>query len=330
MLTDVHADGSLDKTIVLETDDTSRNMLGIDRAHGWEADQVSLKNPEGAEGAKSDNWKYKVTLKKHFPSAAAANAELAVPNDTLFRVTSTFEKRFRWFYTYLYYADTYHAVNRLDYPIGDYLTREDYAFIDRLPAEGKPISRADSLYLSGLHDKIYDQYGGRAYLEMYYSMARELLTKNGVASAWLDTLRKHKAHLYDRVRGSNDVDEDFMVEVMDSLGIPLPADADRQFARLIKPVERLISFVSTANDGKYQHAIHMPADVIRTNADSVAGSSAFWRPPVIRFIVKDYTMYTEARQLNYWAVALSIGLIGFTGYLLWRGSSLRSTDHGPR
>jgi hypothetical protein len=142
--------------------------------------------------------------------------------------------------------------------------------------------------------------------------------KSGVASAWLDTLSKHKEHLYTRVRDNRDIDEDFMVAFMDSLGIPLPTDADRRFAILIKPFERIISFISTAGDGKYQHAIHMPQDVIRTNADSVAGSSAFWSPPVIRFMVKDYTMYAEVREMNYWAVAISLALIGFTFYLLWR------------
>jgi hypothetical protein len=257
-------------------------------------------------------------LRKHFPSAAAANAELAVPYDTLFRVTSTFEKRFRWFYTYIYYADTYQALNRLTHPIDDYLTREDYAFIDRLPAEGKPMARADSVYLTELHNKLFELYAAHAFLEMYYSTAQQLLRKNKVASAWIDTLAVHKESLFDRVRGGKDIDEDFMVDVMDSLGIPLPADVSDQFTAMIKPVERVMNFISTANDGKYQHAIQMPWEVIRTNADSISGNGLFWSPPSIKFLVKDYTMYAEARQMNYWAVALSAALIGFTGYLLWR------------
>lgn len=314
MLTDVHADGSLDKTIVLETDDTSHNMLGIDPTHGWEAKQASLKKPDEADGTKSDNGKYKVTLKKHFPSAAAANAELAVPNDTLFRVTSTFEKRFRWFYSYIYYADTYHALNRLSYPIDDYLTREDYDFINRLPAEGDPMSRADSLYLAELNRKLFDIYGVRAYFETYYTTAQDFLKKNQIGV----TLDLQKDFLLNKVLNSKDVEDDFIINALDSLGIPLPPDAREQFKAMMKPTDRVTAFMSMASAGKYQHAIQMPWDVVRSNADSVAGRTLFWRPPSIKFLVKDYTLYAEARQMNYWAVALSIAVIGFTLYLLWR------------
>jgi hypothetical protein len=318
MLTEVHPDGSLDKTIVLETKDPHNNILGIDPENGWETKVEVLNAGSTESGQAGDSNEYSVRLRKHFASAADANAELAVPNDTLFRVTSTFEKKFRWFYTYLYYADTYHTLNRLRHPIDDYLTREDYAFMDRLPAEGKPMASADSVYLNGLNDKIIELYGARAFFEVYYSTAQELLRKNQVAPAWIDTLDAHKRTLFERVRGNKSLDEDFMVETMDSLGIPLPADADSQFTAMIKPAERIMNFISMASDGKYQHAINMPWDISSTNADSVAGRSLFWSPPSIKFLVKDYTMYAEARRMNYWAVALSAALIGFTGYLLWR------------
>jgi hypothetical protein len=312
MITDVQADGSLEKTIVLEKHDPHNNMFGISPARGWDMDIKRLASPP--DTAKDDH----AVMRKKFPSAAAANAELAVPNDTLFRVTSTFEKKFRWFYTYIYYADTYHALNRMRLPISDYLTQEDYAFIDRLPAEGKPMARADSLYLTELNRKLFEIYGAQAIFEMHYTTAEALLRKTNVAPAWLDTLRHHKKDLFNQVRGEKEIDEDFMEEAMDSLGIPLPIDAFDQFTAMMKPNERIMTFISTANDGKYQHAIRMPWNVVHTNADSVSGRELFWSPPSMKFLVKDYTMYAEARQMNGLPIALSVMAIGFTVYLLLR------------
>lgn len=316
MVTDVHADGSLDKTIVQESENKDKNqIMGVGPETGWTVKVEKLDSGENDGGA------HRVTFQKRFSSAAEANAELATPSDTLFRVTSTFDKKFRWFYTYLYYADTYHSLNRMPYPIDDYLTAEDYTFIDRLPAEGKPMNKADSLYLSQLEHKLFDIYGGNALFDAFFNTAQKLLRDNNVAPAWLDTLRAHRGSILERLHGANDkadMDNDFMLEAMDSLGIPLPDDADRQFEIMLKPLERVTNFISTAHDGTYQHAINMPWDVVRTNADSVSGRTLFWNPPPIKFLVKDYTMYAEARQMNYWAIALSAALIGFTVYLFVR------------
>lgn len=315
MVTDVHADGSLDKTIVLESKAARQNMLGVGPHNGWdlqvdEQDTVVRK----LDSAK----KYKITLHKRFASAAGANADLAAPSDTLLRITSTFDKQFRWFYTYIYYADTYHALNRLPYPIDDYLAKEDYEFIERLPAEGKPMSKADSLYLAELNRKLFDIYGLSALFEQYYAAGEMLLRQSKVDASWLDTLRAHKGNVLERVRGDKAGENDFMVPLMDSLGIPLPQGASKTFDSLIKPTLRIVDFISLANDGEYHHVINMPWDVVRTNADSVAGRSLHWNPPTIKFLVKDYTMYAESRQMNYWAVGVSVLLVGFTVYLFVR------------
>ena len=319
MLTDVHADGSIDKTIVVEVKDSAgSNMLGIGPATGWETkiEKLTAKNRK-----RESDMDYQVQLRKHFPTVAAANAELATPSDTLFRVSSTFEKKFRWFYTYLYYADTYQALNRMNYPIEDFVTPEDYHFIDRLAAEGKPIARADSLYLETLNYKLFNIYWMHAYFEEYYAAMRELIRKNRIGDQWLDSLRVHKQELLEKLMDDNNREMElaFVLRVVNSrLGIPWPAGAHEQLEILMKPAERMSKFMSDAHAGKYQHAVNMPWDVIETNADSVAGRSLFWSPPPMRFLIKDYTLYAEARQMNYWAVALSVAVIGFSLYLFWR------------
>jgi hypothetical protein len=65
----------------------------------------------------------------------------------------------------------------------------------------------------------------------------------------------------------------------------------------------------------------MPWTVVRTNADSVAGNKLFWNPPALKFLLKDYTLYAEARRMNYSIVALSGFIILLTLYLFIRRRS---------
>src|SRR5204863_5978466 len=101
--------------------------------------------------------KYTIRFTKSYPSAEAANTDLNRKTDTLFRIRSDFSRQFRWFYTYIRFSDTYMALNRFhQLSKDDFFTQEDFAFISRLPSEGKSISKGDSLYLSRLNEKILD------------------------------------------------------------------------------------------------------------------------------------------------------------------------------
>lgn len=317
METTVHEDGSLDKTIVLEVVDTTRNFLGIGSAGGWKMNAHLI---EDSTKEKSEaNKKWSVTYQRTFASSEEANAELETPSDTLFRVSSKFDKKFRWFYTYLYYADTYRTINRMTMSPEDFLTPEDYAFIDRLPAEGQTISKADSFYLSELHKRIFDVYGIRAIYEAYYDLDVRLIKESGLENRWIDTLKRHKESIYAHLVKKQDVPEDFMYKAMDSLGIPFPFDKMRaRYDELYKQEDAKTNFINHANEGKYIHVINMPWTVVRTNADSVSGNRLQWNPPAIKFLLKDYTMYAEVRKVNLWAFAVSAVVLFFTGYLFWR------------
>jgi len=318
METTVHEDGSLDKTIILETGDTTKNFVGIGPGSGWTMMTHAI---EDTANENKDDKKWNVTYQKKFVSAEEANAALAAPADTLFRVSSKFDKKFRWFYTYLNYSDTYHTINRMTLPPDDYVAQEDYAFIDRLPAEGTTISKADSLYLTELHKKIFDIYGVRAIYEAHYSLNEKLIRESGLEDRWLDTLKYHKENIYQQLVKNQNVSEDFMYKSIDSLGIPFPMEKMRsRYDELYKLEDAKTNFINHASEGKYTHTINMPWNVVYTNADSVSVNQLIWSPPAIKFLLKDYTMYAEARKVNYWAFAVSLLVLGFTGYLFARKS----------
>ncbi|MBX2913807.1 MAG: hypothetical protein KF856_00915 [Cyclobacteriaceae bacterium] len=318
METTVHPDGQLDKQITLQVDEKDKNpehgfnrYIDSTQFASWSrVDSLQLIQQKPAEGKKF------ITYKKHFHSAAEANEHLAAPNDTLFRVTSTFNKKFRWFFTYIIYSDTYHAINRLGFSHTDFFTEEDFHFINRLPAEGKPITAADSLYLKLLNEKITDHYGNRAFFEAYFTLLTEAVERELPGTDWIEKLKTSKAAFYKLVVEDKDLKDNFLQGFADSLQIPVHLDSLPGYIKSKRALEQKINFVTSAYDGKYVHAIHMPWQIVSTNADSVAGNSAYWSPSAVKFLLNDYMLVAKARKTNYWAIGLTCAAIIGGAWLL--------------
>ncbi|MBL7838789.1 MAG: hypothetical protein JNJ75_01485 [Cyclobacteriaceae bacterium] len=312
--TTVYPDGSLDKTIAVEKTDSANFIFNVS---SWER---SIIKKAQEDTAKTDSVQYDAftSFHKKFASAEDANADLSVVSDTILQVTSKFEKKFRWFYTYITYSETYHKLNKMKLDPEDYFTREDYAFIDRLPAEGQKIAKADELYLNLLHDKIFSKYGEDVMQEEFFTLAGIVVT----AQPARDSLKKHKTDLRAALEKLNDrggVDQNNMLlAALDSFKIPIDQSKVAEFQIAQKKFWKKIGFISTVDDGKFVNRINLPWDVVNTNADSVSGNTLIWSPPTIKFLLKDYTMYGECRRLNWWAVIVSLGIIGLTGYLFIR------------
>ena len=290
METQVHPDGVLDKSITLTGDSSlaTHNFLGISATKGW---TVAYQHDS------SDQDKVKVQFKRQFNSAEAFNHAFGNPSDTTFRMTSNFDKKFRWFYTYYLYSETFQAINRLTLPISDYFVPEDFEFIDRLSPEGHSLTKADSLYLDRLHEKIFDIYGTRAIFEKYCAGIESLLEKKLVAT-WIDTLRSYKEKLYVDFVNDENADSTFYRKFSAIPGFPVnPSELEQLWTEF----EHETDFYSVATNAEYVNIITMPGSLVQTNADSVNQNTGYWKPRSTRFLLKDYVMTAESRQMNGWA-----------------------------
>ncbi|MEK6780383.1 MAG: hypothetical protein AABY93_01675 [Bacteroidota bacterium] len=319
--TDVHADGTLDKTIMFEKGDSvliNKNIFGIDSTKGWSGKIVALPAEKTETG--SDKVQYKILFKKRFASVDQLNNELNSTSDTLFHIHSTFEKKFRWFYTYITYTEAFQPINRFKMlSPADYLNEEDNQFIDRLPGEGKAISKADSLYLQMLNVKIGEYFTNMAIFNEEFEILTELVKRSNLENKWMDTLVRKKEFIYNHIEKMKG-EPDFALQMADSLHIPLNREsAIKDSPILAKDLNSRISFMGFANDGKYINIINMPWTVVNTNADSISGNRLFWRPLVTKFLFKEYHMYAESRKLNLWALLVS-GLIILLTIFFWRRS----------
>lgn len=315
--TKVHEDGSLDKAIIFEKTDSSvleGNIFRVGAASGWKVTVSPV-----MEGEKED--KYRVQFEKSFASPEAMNAELDIPSDTLFRVKSTFEKKFRWFYTYIRYSETYRPLNRFKMlPYDEFFNAEDMQFIRRLPAEGAFISKADSVSLQMLNMKVDDYYARAAIANEQVDIFRQLLLLTKTRTTLLDSLESVREVFFEQLERDKG-DENFVMRMTDSLRIEF---ADRKRAAniadsLSENLNARLRFMSYVRDGRYQAMMEMPWTVVHTNADSVAGNRLYWRPLQHKFLFTDYELYAESRQLNWLMTIVSAVIISLTLVLwVWR------------
>ena len=325
METIVHEDGSLDKTIVLKKMDSIGilyNYFGVNEAKGW------AMTAEEYQAGSTDKGKYKLQFNKSFPSAEAMNKELDIASDTLFRIHSSFQKNFRWFYTYIRYSETFRPIDRLKMvKADDYFNQEDRAFINRLPGESTAISKADSLFLQQLNEKIYDQYANQGLLNEQFALFTEVIKKNTSNNNWIDTLNRKKDFIYRKLKDMED-DSLFVIKLAEILHIPIPREkAMNDFNRLVKDVKSRVGFMAFARDGKYENIIEMPWPVVHSNADSVAGNKLYWKPLATKFAIQEYEMFAVVRKINIWAIVTSVGIITATFIAFKRKRSNIQNSH---
>jgi hypothetical protein len=307
--TRVEEDGKLDKTIILESKDSlldKQNYFGISDESGWNVTREHLRDStllSNSQGSYKDKL-IRYTFTKSFDSAADANKELAQSSDTLFHITSDFKKQFRWFYTYMSYSETYHAINRFKLPYDQYLTKADFEFVNSLPAEGEPISHADSLFLDALNERIFDDYGSRAYFEEYFQIMTDLCQNKSD----VQRLQSEKDAIYQSLMLRNDVENDFLPKLADSLHVSIDLRS-KEYQHRKRAVEAKFNFASWASEGTYIQVIDIPGTTVTHNADTVDGQKFYWKPSYLKFLFHDYTQYVKTRKANTWAWVVSFFVV---------------------
>ncbi len=287
----VHEDGSIDRSIVFHHSDSSNavgNMFGASAAKGW---QVTLKR-DTATGKE-----FEIQLARHFADTSEINRGMSRTPDSLFRIRSGIEFHSSLFYQYIDYHDTYQKINRLHSPsVLQCLTKEDSAFIARLPSDHQSLSGADSLTLSALDKRIEDECAAQAIMEKLTPLFSEYL-KGKMKSSGRDNPMNTERIVRILLKA---YDDDKLDRSLDSLKIGVDSKRAKQDidSMILVGSEGSIKFMSTASAARYGHVIEMPWTIIESNADSLVNNQAFWFPRYQKFLFSDYRMRVIARKPN--------------------------------
>jgi hypothetical protein len=79
--------------------------------------------------------------------------------------------------------------------------------------------------------------------------------------------------------------------------------------KAMKDIERKQEFLMNLDANKYVNQVVMPGLILDSNASSIEGSKAVWKPEGKRFFWEDYTMSVESRVVNRWAMWATGGLL---------------------
>ena len=335
----VNEDGSFEKTItVTSSDSISKNhqYLGISDSLVWnyklvkkvtkdtsslsstlkkveEISSIPLKKESKDSSIVHERVTYDHQFSKKFSSTDEFNKEQQQQKNNL-PISASFNKRFRWFYTYFDYAETFGPINFLSTPAEDFINAQDFDFIAKLPAEGKPLSKADSVFLENLNVKISDQYGSVAYFNQISEMVLQNLKEEEARLIW----KENEKQVFEKLTSKESSYDTDVLPLLDSLNIRKFLD-EANFDKANKAFEEKLAYLMWASDSHFTIEIEMPGNIVKQNADSLNYNTAIWKPSSLKFLLKPYTFEVSSRKANIWAwIVSAIGIILVVGLSIRR------------
>ncbi len=276
----VNSDGSCERTIVLTQDGQEVKELKFPIPYkkniGW--------NYKLEKDAK-DSSLYVYTANKGFDDVNQLYMDYTDSNKIGLKVD--FQKKFRWFYTFLNYKETYKRSFAYNYiPLNKYLTQAEHkSFLQG--DTSKAISEKLNNYVMenvriAFWMKLKDSIKAGKYNSIRYD---DLYEKKNEIEKWLDNYRGGDKNIkaIQSIIKSNEATK--LATQIDSI---------------VNVLMEEITETSLA-EGDFTNVVSMPGIIIATNATSINGNEASWKLTKDMFSYQDYEMMVESRVTNVWA-----------------------------
>lgn len=299
--TTVSADGSSERTISIKTPEKSLPNGAFPAAID------STWSVEWKEIAEKDS-KYEYTARKKFQTPDELSREYAALGDTgVIGLSVSLEKKFAWFYTYLYYKEVYTMRNPVaNVPVTDYLTKEEIARYVR----GE---KSDSL-----DEKVKLWDSRNDFEELFRPILAEAERRNDPALP-ASLLKDKKEDLFRRVievdsmdkkadehhgdakkKETASVDETvrfFIKMFKEVLGTTHVSGYDSVFMQSWDAMDRK----KKPHSDSWNSSLQMPGLLTETNSDALEGNMITWKFSANQIHVGPYEMHATSRVTNVWA-----------------------------
>ena len=337
--TQIYPDGKLERIFKVSGDkdmiyESSSIKLPADST--WEI--KTWMEPDTTSEKTTDSI-YVYRARKVFRNYKELNKVLQVDPNVydLIRIDVELKKRFRWFYSFFVYRETYREFFPYNYlPSDEFLTKdeiryclsndEDYRYN---PVTNKfvPLPEADTAKVLTKEEKAkakeldkdiqnrFEQWQTKNIYEDYFNALSAVLAEKDQNAN--NRLIQHKQELYDSLRLGEVVDfvdsDKDMKEIKDfiisgtSKFLSIPHDMLQQSAntKLQEFFDRL-GFLKINLWYKYHNTVIMPGILTKTNSISIAKNNSTWNFSIKDFYVSDYEMTVQSKVVNNWSVVISI------------------------
>ena len=286
--TRVHADGSCDRTVVVQS--SSKNPSGsafpIPRDSSWSITVI----PDSTGSSR-----YAYTARKSFKTVEALN-EKELPLQVHRQVS--LQRRFRWFSTDLTYRERYKAYSPFHLiPISRYLSDAELKEWQEAPDSIKTF------------DKKMDDWVMDNLLEMFYRKlyrAADSLQRKDVVQA----LPLHKTALLKALQDNDqETDGNAVIKTCEQvLGVQSLSSLQATADSILAELNPIIEFAGEVESNAYTNVVIMPGTLIAGNSATLQGCEARWTVKARQFYLQDYNMWVTSRVQNRWALTVTIGL----------------------
>lgn len=337
MTTIVHADGSCERVFVAKANDafingdTTNSPFPIAIDKNWKV-EWQYNGDEKLNEWPLTNWtrqpqdsakEMKVYATRKFASASemANNFRFNTKskwNDLIPR--PVFEKKFRWFYTYFSYNETYPRLPiKFPLPMENYMSKEEADYwLTGMPAFDKGMSGMD-LYekLDVIKNKFESWASANAWELQYAAVLRNLDQFPGNPGS--EKMLQEKDSIYKSL--SNENKEDYKVK---NIGEVLNRHFNTNaFALLLNEqneistevnnpaeMEKLDDYTSTF----FRYRLVMPGQLLTANG-MIEQDTISWNLDATKMLNSDYTLSATSKKMNTWAVIVS-GIIALLALVL--------------
>ncbi len=319
--------GSADSALV--AGDTSKNRFPVKLDSTWKMSIYGRHANDSMPGKidKQDYFRHihdstfqsYVTVKKEFPTVQNMAETFRYNNSDWDSVTPvlSWKKKFRWFYTYYEFSETYPLQNPFSrVPVENYLSPDE---IETLYGQNS------ELFMGKIGIEIRDMLNdmeGRSnawlnrsiYEETYSFLMRNFRFLNNIP---VDStaLAQAKDSVYQRF-GKDTLSLDAALEFDTVLNAHFNTrfftDNDPMTEDLAKKFEEEFPDYTKGFGMELSYQLTMPGKVLETDASFFNGDTLKWKLDQNRFFFTDYTLHAASRKPNYWAFAVTAILVIFS------------------
>ncbi|MFH1195189.1 MAG: hypothetical protein V1720_05725 [bacterium] len=283
--TKINEDGSCERIIIIKSDSQSGedydSMFPFDKS--WK--KTTSQNPD-------DSLKYVETYSKKFDSVEDLNRWLK--KNSLLKTEASLEKKFRWFYTYYTYTETYKKTNPFkQLPFEDYLSKEEI----------------EKLYAGDINEdlsKKLDRYGAACMLnELFDSLAVEMKNFSELNP---ELLKQNEEEISNVLSSGGDELQAFMEELESIYKTKTIWELKDEIVRIKTAIENKAEALWKIQSS-FSNDIIMPGLLLETNAKNINGNKLTWKFEAVHFTYVDYKMTAQSRAANDWAMILTAVLV---------------------
>lgn len=206
-----------------------------------------------------------------------------------------FEKKFRWFFTYFSYQETYKAYSPFNkIPLSSYLTKKEFARYEKGDTSKTLKKRLDEYFIENVFECFYDQ-------------LIKVVQKLNDSSLPVSLIESNKRAIHDKVLAESDGEDKIIRDLSQILKSKSFSKIEPDVKKIMKDITEKMQNADVKFD--FTNDIVMPGIILNTNAETVEANKASWKFGADRFNYLDYTMNVESRTTNVWSIVVTGGIM---------------------